>query len=302
VTPFLEVEPRKYRFRMLDACNARFLHLTLVNSRDAAESLTFHQIGTDQGFLSRPVELPDLLMAPAERFDVVIDFTGKQGKWFTLLNDAPAPFPGGGAPAVPQFMQFRVTLPLTQADQPLPATLVPVEPLEIEDDTPVRKLLLSEVDDATTGDPIIGQLGTLRDGPLRWSSPVTEEPRGGTTEVWEMYNTTTDGHPKHVHLVRFQIINRQPFDLNLFQATGKIKFIGPPEPPAANERPAWKDVVKVFPGDPSNGIGRVTRIVQNFQFPSGVQLRTGTFQEYVWHCHILEHEDNEMMRPMNVLV
>jgi spore coat protein A len=302
VMPFLEVEPRKYRFRMLDACNARFLHLTLVNSRDASEALTFHQVGTDQGFLSHPVELPDLLMGPAERFDVVIDFTGKQGKWFTLLNDAPAPFPGGGAPAVPQFMQFRVTLPLTQADQPLPSRLVEVELLEVEDDTPTRKLLLSEVDDATTGDPIIGQLGTLQDGPLRWSSPVTEEPRAGTTEVWEMYNTTTDGHPKHVHLVRFQVINRQPFDLNLFHATGQIKFIGPPEAPAANERPAWKDVVKVFPGDPPNGIGRVTRIIQNFELPRGVQLRTGSIQENVWHCHILEHEDNEMMRPYNVIV
>jgi spore coat protein A, manganese oxidase len=303
VWPFLEVEPRKYRFRMLDACNARFLHLTLVNSRDASEALTFHQIGTDQGFLPRPVELPDLLIAPAERFDVVIDFTGKQGKWFTLMNDAPAPFPGGGAPGVvPFLMQFRVTLPLTHADQPLPATLSEVELLEAEDAVHTRRLLLSEVDDATTGDPIIGQLGTLDAGPLRWSSAVTENPRAGSTEIWEMYNTTTDGHPKHVHLVRFQIIDRQPFDLNLFQSTGKIKFIGPPEAPPANERPAWKDVVKVFPGDPANGIGRVTRIIQKFDLPSGVNLRPGSIQEYVWHCHILEHEDNEMMRPYNVIV
>jgi spore coat protein A len=302
VLPYLNVEPRKYRFRMLDACNARFLHLTLVNSRDATEALTFHQIGTDQGFLPRPVELSDLLMSPAERFDVVIDFAGKQGKWFTLFNDAPAPFPGGGAPPVPTLMQFRVVLPLTQADQPLPASLASVELIEVEDDTPRRKLLLSEVDDATTGAPIIGQLGTVVDGPLRWASAVTETPQADSTEVWELYNTTTDGHPIHVHLVRFQVINRQPFDLNLFHATGKIKFIGPPEIPPANERPAWKDVVKAFPGDPLNGIGRVTRIIQKFELPSGVQLRRGTFQEYIWHCHILEHEDNEMMRQMRVLI
>ncbi|HVT61359.1 MAG TPA: multicopper oxidase [Thermoanaerobaculia bacterium] len=302
VLPFLEVEPRRYRFRTLNACNARFLHLTLVNARDAAQSLTFHQIGTDQGFLPRPVELPDLLIAPAERFDLVIDFTGQDGKWFNLLNDAPAPFPGGGAPAVPQFMQFRVTLPLTQSDHPLPTSLAPVPLLEVEDDTRTRRLLLSEVDDATTGDPIIGQLGTLEDGPLRWSSPVTEDPSADSTEIWELYNTTTDGHPKHVHLVRFQVLNRQPFDLHLFQSTGKIKFIGPPEPPPANERPAWKDVVKAFPGDPANGIGRVTRIIQNFELPRGVELRTGSVQEYVWHCHILEHEDNEMMRPYNVVI
>jgi len=303
VLPYLNVEPRKYRFRMLDACNARFLHMTLVNSRDASEFLTFHQIGTDQGFLPRPVELPDLLMAPAERFDVVIDFTGKQGKWFTLFNDAPAPFPGGGAPGVvPFLMQFRVVLPLTQADQPLPANLSEFESLEVEDDTPVRKLMLSEVDDATTGDPIIGQLGTVVDGPLRWSSAVTETPQVDSTEVWELYNTTTDGHPIHVHLVRFQVINRQPFDLNLFHSTGRIQFTGPPEAPAPNERPAWKDVVKAFPGDPANGIGRVTRIVQKFELPTGVQLRRGTFQEYIWHCHILEHEDDEMMRPFRLLI
>jgi spore coat protein A len=203
---------------------------------------------------------------------------------------------------VPFLMQFRVVLPLTQADQPLPANLSEVELLEVEDNTPRRKLMLSEVDDATTGDPIIGQLGTVVDGPLRWSSAETETPQVDSTEVWELYNTTTDGHPIHVHLVRFQVIDRQPFDLNLFQSTGRIRFTGPPEAPPPNERPAWKDVVKAFPGDPANGIGRVTRIIQKFELPSGVQLRRGTFQEYIWHCHILEHEDNEMMRPYRVLI
>jgi spore coat protein A len=193
-------------------------------------------------------------------------------------------------------------LPLTQADHPLPTTLAPVELLDPRDAVQTRRLLLSEVDDATTGDPIIGQLGTIDGGPMRWSDPPTEEPRAGTTEVWEMYNATTDGHPKHVHLVRFQILNRQTFDLNVFQSTGKIQFIGPPVAPDPNERPAWKDVVKVFPGDPSNGIGRVTRIIHNFELPRNVDVRSGSVQEYVWHCHILEHEDNEMMRPLNVLV
>ncbi|MDP9122749.1 MAG: multicopper oxidase domain-containing protein [Acidobacteriota bacterium] len=302
ILPFLNVEPRKYRFRMIDACNARFLHLTLVNANDPSEALTFHQIGADQGLLPAPVELPDLLMGPAERFDVVIDFAGKQGKWFTLMNDAPSPFPGGGSPGVvPFFMQFRVVLPLSQPDQPLPASLAPVPLIETDEVDVTRKLLLSEVDDATTGNPIVGQLGTADNGPnpRLWSDPVTETIKAGDTELWELYNTTTDGHPIHVHLVRFQVINRQPFDLRLFASTGQIKFIGPPEAPAANERPAWKDVVKAFPGDPANGIGRVTRIIQKFDLPN-VPLDSNV-QEYVWHCHILEHEDNEMMRPMNVV-
>jgi spore coat protein A len=300
VFPYLEVEPRKYRFRMLNACNARFLHMTLANSRDPHETLLFHQIGADQGFLPKPVHLADLLMGPAERYDVVIDFTGKAGKSFTLQNDAPSPFPGGGAALLPQILQFRVNKPLTHSDQPLPSTLVPVPLLDPHSARQTRQLLLSEDDDPTTGDPIEGMLGTVAAGPLHWSSPITEDPKANSTEVWEFYNTTTDGHPIHVHLVRFQVLNRQKFDLNRFQATGQIHFIAPPEAPGANEKPAWKDVVKVFPGDPDNGVGSVTRIIQKFDLPNGASAVPQGVPPYVWHCHILEHEDNDMMRPYNV--
>jgi spore coat protein A len=301
IFPYLEVEPRKYRFRVLNACNARFLHMTLVNSRDSHEALPFIQIGADQGFLPRPVTLPDLFMAPAERFDVVIDFTGKSGKSFVLTNDAPSPFPGGGGADLPQILQIRVTRPLSQPDHALPSSLVSVPLLDPSRARQTRKLLLSEDDDPTTGDPIEGMLGTVAAGPLHWSSPITEDPRTNTTEVWELYNVTTDGHPIHVHLVRFQILNRQKFDLNRFQATGQIKFIAPPEAPAPNERPAWKDVAKALPGDPDNGVGLVTRIIQKFELPNGASAPPQGVPPYVWHCHILEHEDNDMMRPYNLL-
>jgi spore coat protein A len=301
VWPLLAVEPRKYRFRMLNACNARFLHLTLVNSADAGEALRFFQIGADQGFLRRPVELPDLMMGPAERYDVVIDFTGKAGKSFTLMNDAPSPFPGGGGADLPYFMKFKVTLPLSQRDRPLPTQIGEVERLEPGNADFRRQLLLSEVDDETTGDPDIGLLGTVANGGLHWSAPVTENPRLGQTEIWELLNTTTDGHPIHVHLVRFQVLNRQAFDLNLFLSTGEVRLIGPPQPPEANERAAWKDVVKVYPGDPDNGIGSLTRIIQKFELPRGSAFPRGTVLPYVWHCHILEHEDNDMMRPYNLI-
>jgi spore coat protein A, manganese oxidase len=299
--PFLNVEPRKYRFRVLNACNARFLHMTLVNSRDSRQQLTFQQIGTDQGLLSHPVALSDLLMGPAERFDLVVDFRGQSGKSFTLMNDAPAPFPGGGAPDLPQIMQFRVNLPLSQQDHALPTQLSSVPRLDPRDADNTRQLLLTEDDDPTTGDPIVGLLGTVTDGPLHWDMPVSEDPRAGSTEVWELLNTTTDGHPIHVHLVRFQVINRQKFDLNTFQSTGRIRLIAPPEPPAANENLAWKDVVKAFPGDPDNGVGLITRIIQKFDLPRGVPIPAHAPLRYVWHCHILEHEDNDMMRPYDVL-
>jgi spore coat protein A len=301
VFPYLEVEPRKYRFRMLNACNARFLHMTLVNSRDSHETLPFYQIGADQGFLPHPVTLGDLLMAPAERYDIVIDFSGKAGKSFTLTNDAPSPFPGGGGADLPKIMQFRVTRPLSQPDHALPSTLASVPLLDPNHVRQTRQLLLSEDDDPTTGDPIEGMLGTVTAGPLHWSSPVTEDPRANTTEIWELYNVTTDGHPIHVHLVRFQVLNRQKFDLNRFQSTGQIHFIAPPEAPGANERPAWKDVVKAFPGDPDNGVGLVTRIIQKFELPNGASAPPQGVPPYVWHCHILEHEDNDMMRPYNLL-
>jgi len=297
--PYFEVEPRKYRFRMLNACNARFLHMTLVNSHDSHQQLSFYQIGADQGLLPQPVQLQDLLMGPAERFDVVIDFRGQSGKSFNLLNDGPSPFPGGGAVDLPQLIQFRVSRPLSQADQPLPSHLGSVPLLDPRDADVTRRLLLSEADDPTTGDPIVGQLGTTDAGPLHWSDVVTEDPQAGSTEIWELYNATTDGHPIHVHLVRFQVLNRQNFDLNLFQSTGKIKLIGPPEAPDANERPAWKDVVKAFPGDPDNGIGKITRIIQKFDLPH-VPIPPHSALRYVWHCHILEHEDNDMMRPYDV--
>ena len=301
VFPYLEVEPRKYRFRMLNACNARFLHMTLVNSRDAGEALHFFQIGADQGFLPRPVEQADLLMAPAERYDIVIDFSGKAGKSFTLKNDGAAPYPGGGGTDLPQIMQFRVNRPLSTPDHPLPAQLVPVPLLDPAHAANTRQLLLAEFDDPTTGDPIEGMLGTMSLGGLHWSSAVSEDPHVGDTEIWELYNVTTDGHPIHVHLVRFQVLNRQKFDLNLYQSTGEIKFLAPPEAPAANERPAWKDVVKAYPGDPSAGIGVVTRIIQKFDLPHGTSIPHGKTFPYVWHCHILEHEDNDMMRPFNLL-
>jgi len=297
VMPFLKVEPRKYRFRMLNACNARFLHLTLATA-DGKTSLPFFQIGADQGFLPHAVELNDMLMGPAERNDVVIDFARQQGKSFILMNDAPAPFPGGGAPDVPQFMVFRVTLPLTGPDEPLPRDLAPVDLINPREAVRVRQLALRENDDPTTGDPIIATIGDRR-----WSDPVDTNPKVNTTEMWELINTTTDGHPIHVHLVRFQVLNRQLFDLNIYNETGNLQFVAPPELAAPNERPAWKDVVKVFPGDAgaARPTGNLTRIIQKFELPNGAEFPRGTFQQYVWHCHILEHEDNEMMRPYNVV-
>ena len=294
INPFLSVEPRKYRFRILNASNARFYHMKLVESALNGRLLNrrgpdFHQIGSDGGLFPAPVTLRDITIAPAERFDVIIDFTGLEGKNFVVTNDAPAPFDGGGDVVPPAVIQFRVNKPLSGRDNSeLPSTLVPFTSLNPNQSVRTRNLILTELD-ADSGDPIIGQLDNLR-----WDDPPTETPKQGTVEIWRLINATGDWHPKHVHLVQFQILDRQPFDVDALNSTGQIVFTGNRVPPDPNERPAHKDVVKSPPGF-------VTRIISRFTLPSGTNIVPGFRYRYVWHCHILEHEDNEMMRPYDVI-
>ena len=295
--PFLEVEPRKYRFRFVNASNARFYHLRLFHSDTHGKVLdrspdvpVFHQIGSDGGLLPAPVHLHYLLIAPGERFDVVVDFSGFEGKCFSMVNDAPAPYTMGGQVEAPDVMLFKVTKPLVGKDtSSLPDVLVPFEPLDPEKAERERILWISEKERASDGYVEIGLLGNAR-----WHEPITEDPKAGTTEIWTFANATGDVHPMHVHLVRFQVLNRQAFDVQAYRQTGKLVFMGRPIPPETNERPAMKDTIKTYPG-------YVTRVIQRFDLPAGTVLTPGQELLYVWHCHILEHEDNEMMRPYKVI-
>jgi spore coat protein A, manganese oxidase len=298
VTPYLEVEPRKYRFRIVNAANSRFYHLRLFNS-DATGAITsqsfetpsFQQIGTDGGLLPVPLELRYLLIAPGERFDVVIDFSGCEGKSFSLINDAPAPYTMGGQFLAEDVMLFKVTKRLSGKDtSTAPDRLVPFEPLNPTFATRERFLLVSEQERPSDGYVIIGLLGNAR-----WHEPITEDPKAGSTEIWSFVNITGDVHPLHVHLVQFQVLNRQAFDVATYQQTGKLVFTGKPMAPEGNERPARKDTVKSYPG-------YVTRVIMRFDLPHGAPVTPGEELVYVWHCHILEHEDNEMMRPYKVVV
>jgi spore coat protein A len=298
VTPFLEVEPRRYRFRILNAANSRFYHLRLFDS-DATGRVTsqsfdvpsFQQIGTDGGLLPAPLELHYLLIAPGERFDIVIDFSGCEGKSFSLVNDAPAPYTMGGQFLADDVMLFKVIKPLSGKDtSTVPDMLVPFEPLNPTYATRERLLLVSEKERPSDGYVIIGLLGNAR-----WHEPITEDPKAGSTEIWSFINITGDVHPLHVHLVQFQVLNRQAFDVPTYQQTGKLVFTGKPMAPEGNERPGQKDTIKCYPG-------YVTRIIQRFDLPHGAPVTSGQELLYVWHCHILEHEDNEMMRPYKVIV
>jgi spore coat protein A len=306
--PYLDVEQRRYRFRFLNGCNSRFLILKLSRA-----GLPFWQIGADGGFLPAPARLDQLLMGPAERADVIVDFTRVPvGSEIVLLNLAPdEPF-GGGVPdddfdisdpnTTGLVMQFRV-VPAQSVDVSTPpgSLVLPQEP-GLPPASVTRQLSLNEAESETVlvdghpghghrkhqpanlklacGDPnafpfgptqaLLGTLAAPGEGnPLHWGDEITEDPQTGATEVWEIHNFTEDAHPIHIHLVQFEIIER-------VDATGIIRG------PEASET-GTKDTVISFPGE-------IVRVKAQFDRPG----------QYVWHCHIVEHEDNEMMRPYSV--
>jgi spore coat protein A, manganese oxidase len=258
--PYLEVEPRLYRFRLLNASNARFFRLALGNGQ------SFMQIGTDQGMLARPVELTRLAIAPGERADLLIDFGRSANERITLKNEAY------------DVMQFRVSAKASGTSAVVPARLPAVERLGEASAVRTRELSLEEYDDVLD-EPMTHLLNGKR-----WHDPVTEKPVLDTTEIWSLVNVTDDAHPIHLHLVRFQILDRRPFDVTEYLVHKRIRYTGDAFPPEPNEA-GWKDTVRAAPG-------AVTRIIIKFEGYTG---------RYVWHCHILEHEDNEMMRPYDVI-
>jgi bilirubin oxidase len=289
--PYLEVEQRRYRFRFLNGCNARFLILKFDND------LPFFQIGTEGGFLPAPVQLPRLLMGLAERADVIVDFTHVPvGSKITLLNLGPdEPFGGdpdyepADANTTGQVMQFRVVRK-TSADKSTPPdqlVLPTLIPLGRESNT--RQVSLNEMM-STYPDfdgPIAAMLGVMNEKGepehKMWMDPITENPALGATEVWEIFNFTADAHPIHVHQVMFQVVNRQALATDDEKVITPVQLAGDPTDPEVWET-GFKDTVIAYPS-------QVTRIKARFDLPG----------LYVWHCHIIDHEDNEMMRPFRVV-
>ncbi len=258
--PYLDVEARKYRFRILNAANGRFYRLSLSGGGEIT------QIGSDQGLLSAPVKMKYLQLAPGERADVVIDFAQHRGEKLLLSS---APF---------ELVQFRVSAQPVTDTSSLPATLRPVERIAESSAVQTRRLTLDE-----NLNLVAESKGMLLNN-TPWHDPITEKPLLNTTEIWEFANLTDDTHPIHLHMVRFQVLDRQRFDAFDYTYNNKLRFTGDKQAPDANEM-GWKDTVRV-------NSHTVTRIIVPFQGYPG---------RYVWHCHILEHEDNEMMRPYEVL-
>ena len=258
--PYLDVEPRKYRFRVMNGSNTRFFRISL------GDLFELHQIGSDQGLLAAPATAKRILMAPGERVDFIFDFSAHAGKHLILKSDS---F---------DIMQFRVAATGTKDTSALPATLRPITRIPESHAVKTRRLTLDEM-----LDKVQESMGmTLNKTP--WHMPITEKPVLNTTEIWELVNLTEDTHPIHLHLVRFQLLDRRTFDTFTYQDKGELHFYGPTTPPGPDEL-GWKDIARCEPGS-------VTRIIVPFEGYTG---------RYVWHCHILEHEDNEMMRPYEVV-
>lgn len=335
--PAVNVEPKRYRFRILNANQAGFLNLSIfyAKNNDATSANTaapgpgWLQIGTEGGFLPAPVAIApqkiafsttgqplkySLLLAPAERADVIVDFSAVPvGSKLIIYNDAPQPFPGGVAPVAPlvkgmgpdttNLVQFTV-VPLTSPDVSAgrPITLPNIDVLPVSGLTPQGKTL-NEIADVYGR--LIQMLGTatpVAPGVFAraYTDPATEVVAAGALQVWDIYNLTMDTHPMHFHLVNVQVLGRAPFN-------AKKAIFAPTAPfvlPDANEL-GYKETVRMNPGT-------VTRVAMRFDLPTlpatiaghPVVLpnspRTGG-NEYVWHCHILEHEEHDMMRPLIVV-
>ena len=260
IRPYCDVEPRMYRFRVLNAANSRFFALSLT------QRAPFHQIGSDQGLLSGPVELNHLTIAPAERADLLIDFSKFAGQKVHLMN------------AAFEILEFRVSGSGAASVATMPKALRAVPRTPETAATVTRTITLNEYQDKV-GNPMIMLLNRKH-----WHDPVTETPKLNSTEIWEFVNLTEDVHPMHLHLVRFQLLDRRVFDPFQYLMYKKLQFLSPAVPPEPNEL-GWKDTIQCPPG-------MITRIVAKFEgFPG----------KYLYHCHILEHESNDMMRPFEVV-
>ncbi|CAO2174446.1 unnamed protein product [Urochloa humidicola] len=305
--PFLSVRRRRYRLRILNASNARYFNLTLSLSGGTG-TLPFHVVGSDASYLAAPVTVTSLLVSPAEIFDVVVDFSTSPTSEIEMVNTAPYPFPTGAAPTplTGKVMKFVVT-PNGPHDPPdnstVPDREVPYASVASPGPTSeTRYIVMYEYLTPS------GQSTHLYINGLRLEDPVTETPKSGTAELWHVINLTGDNHPLHIHLGMFQAVKMQQLvDLQTFtdcmtQVNDAVKCgvdqhaVGPVVPVPDHEK-TWKNVVKVPPGFVTTVVVVFKLVDTNQPYPFDATAEPG----YVYHCHILDHEDNAMIRPLKLL-
>jgi FtsP/CotA-like multicopper oxidase with cupredoxin domain len=339
IWPKENVEPRNYRMRLLNGTDSRFMVLQFVavdpgvtdpNDASASAPIDFYVIGSDQG-LGTPAQTDTLVFEPGSRYDIVVDFSQVPAGSRVIMKNLGGDAPFGGAYGsaldpddlfpdrqTDRIMAFDVVVPLSAvADNFDPDNLLPGYGGVANGATTRRVALFEGTDEFGRLQPL---LGTVADGDLNsanvataytWFQPTTETPADGSTEIWEIYNFTADAHPVHLHLVNFQILDRFDFEYDVTgtQTTTQHNGKTGEAPEISNIRNltsadvgpeyfeyAPKDMVTSLPGnpEPEEGeptTGQMVRIKAHFD-------KTG---RYVWHCHILSHEDHEMMRVLQVV-
>lgn len=282
--PYLDVQPRKYRLRLLNGSDSRFYDLKIPG-------VDFFQIGTDGGLLHTPLMTNKIVIGPGERIDVIVDFSAPElwGQSLIMRNTARSPYPFG-ATVNPhtsgQIMAFNVITPLTNPDISEIPTTLRATPFTVPDENlnaiPRQVVLFEQLDQYGR---LLPSLGTAEKGALSFLDEITENPAMNSTEIWDIYNTTPDAHPIHLHLVHFQVLSTQKFNVKkstFGENPPVVKLLGQPAAPSP-ENAGRKDTFVVLPGEVAT--------VKAFFDKKG---------EYVWHCHILSHEDHDMMRPLYV--
>jgi FtsP/CotA-like multicopper oxidase with cupredoxin domain len=307
--PNMDVDQGQYRFRILDGSNARFYNLSMSNG------MPFTVIASDENYLMSAVTTTSFMIAPGERYDVLVDFSAiAPGTTIQMTNDANAPFPSGD-PADPNtngvIMQFTVGANPGFAARTLPTILNPTlaagfPSLNMADVSVQRNLTMVEWSGPN------GPQMVIVDG-QQYSSPISETPISGATEIWRLIDNTGDSHPLHLHLVNFQVVSRQTYDQAAYDAdwmalNGPLPFdhptlnvnlnnylTGTPVGPSPIEQ-GWKDTIQINPGE-------VLTIIVKFAPAAGgvFPFDVTAGPDYVWHCHIVDHEDQDMIRPYHVL-
>jgi spore coat protein A len=317
--PYLNAEPRRYRLRLLNGSQARFYNL---HFNDGVKDLTFHVIGSEGGLLPAPAVKTSLLIAPGERYDVIVDFSlaaipvGGVSPVVMMTNDASAPYPMGD-PGVPELMKININVALSGTDDTVPAAdlKLPAIPRTVATPgLPPRDVVAKE-----NADAFDNPFEVLLNG-YHFMDPTTDIIKAGTTETWQWINLTVDAHPMHPHLVSFQVVNRQKFDVEAYKtawAAYLVSDVGLGRNPLL--KPNLDTYLSILPGDTTgpdpeemgfkdtvkSPPGYVTRTIAKFKLPLTSLLdyngHTKSFGNWVYHCHILEHEENDMMRPFEVV-
>ncbi|KAD3642298.1 hypothetical protein E3N88_31522 [Mikania micrantha] len=296
--PYMTVRRRKYRFRIINASNARFFKFFFSNG------LRFIHVGSDSVYNERSILVREILVAPSEIADVVVDFSKSKSNSVILRNDAAYPYPGGDPvnESNGKVMKFIINGQREVDLSRVPKNLIKYPTPSLSEVLKTRYIAMYEYTSP------IDEPTHLYINALSYDDPVTEKPKVGSTEIWNVINLTEDNHPLHIHLGLFRVLDQTNItDIDTFrECMNKLNnaekceiekyAVGKKLGVEAYEN-GWKNVYKMHPGYVTKIIVKFGYIHTNASYPFDATAEPG----YVYHCHILDHEDNVMMRPLKLV-